>query len=213
MYKIIAHRGYHNDFVKENTYLAIKKAINNKNIIGIEFDIHLTKDNKIVVIHDSNIKRTSNGLGKVEDMTLLELQKYNFGTKSFWQTIPTLDKIIDLNTNKILLIEIKCDNNEKKFAQIIANYLKDFKPNIYFISFNKKVLNYLDKKYLKGCLKIRNIDNKYDIILINKLFYKEYKSSKKIFIYTIDNYYELSNDNLYYICDNLDNILKKINNN
>ena len=69
MDKIIAHRGIYNNKIKENTYLAIFNAFNNKYIYGVEFDIRLTKDNKIVIIHDKTINRTSNGIGTVENMT------------------------------------------------------------------------------------------------------------------------------------------------
>jgi glycerophosphoryl diester phosphodiesterase len=211
MYKIIAHRGYHNKTIKENTYLAISKALNNKNIIGIEIDIHLTSDNKIVVIHDHLLERTSNGNGIVEDMTLNEIKKYNFGTTNFYQTIPTLDKILEIKTNKIILIEIKCrSNNEKKFANILNNYIKGNNNNIYFISFNKKVLNYLDKRFKKGHITIKKFDNKYNILIQNKLFFKKYNGNYQCFLYTINNYNELKDSKIYYICDNLDEILKKI---
>ena len=210
MYKIIAHRGYHNKNIKENTYLSIKKALNNNHIIGVEFDIHLTKDKKIVIIHDSYIERTSNGHGKVEDMNIIDIQKYNFGTNKFLQTIPTLYKILELNTNKILLIEIKCNNNEKEFAKTIEKYIPISKSNIYFISFNEKVLKHLKKSYQKGKLSVNSKDTKYNILLINKLFYRNVKTSKKVFIYTINTYKEFTNRNIYYICDNLDNILRNI---
>lgn len=81
--KIIAHRGLYDKIVAENTYLAISRALNNNSLVGVEIDVRLTKDNKIVVIHDKNISRTSNGFGIVENMTLSELQKYNFGSKNF----------------------------------------------------------------------------------------------------------------------------------
>ena len=83
MNKIIAHRGKTNKKVKENTYLAIINALNDYNIDGVEFDIRLTLDNKIVLSHDSNIIRTSIGMGKIENMSVKNLQKYNFGSKNF----------------------------------------------------------------------------------------------------------------------------------
>ena len=142
MDKIIAHRGIYNSKIKENTYLAIFNAINNKNIYGVEFDIRLTKDNKIVVIHDKTINRTSNGIGIVENMTLKELQKYNFGSKDFYQTIPTLEKILEINTNKLFLIEIKASNNSKLFSKILLNILDKYKnKKIYLMSFNNEILN------------------------------------------------------------------------
>lgn len=211
MYKLIAHRGIHNNYIKENTYLAINMALNNKNVIGVELDIRITKDNKIVVIHDAIIDRTSNGRGKVSNMTLNELRKYNFGSKKFYQSIPTLDKILDIKTDKLLLIEIKCTNDKARlFADILNKYNIYNLNNIYFISFNKKVLDYLDNKYNKGHITIKKLDNKYNILIINKMFYKKYSGKKKLFLYTMTNYKEINNRYIYYICDNIEEIIKKI---
>lgn len=45
----------------------------------LEFDLHLTKDGVLVLMHDHEIDRTSNGTGKICDKTLAELKEYNFG--------------------------------------------------------------------------------------------------------------------------------------
>lgn len=45
----------------------------------LEFDLHLTKDDVLVLMHDHEIDRTSNGSGKICDMTLAELKQFNFG--------------------------------------------------------------------------------------------------------------------------------------
>ncbi|KYG74131.1 glycerophosphodiester phosphodiesterase [Roseivirga spongicola] len=73
--KIIAHRGS-SGIAPENTLAAFQKAIDQ----GIEFfelDVHITKDDSVMVIHDSSVDRTSsNGkTGKVKDMTYAELRK------------------------------------------------------------------------------------------------------------------------------------------
>jgi len=220
MNKIIAHRGIHNKMVKENTYLAIFNALNNNNMIGVEFDIRLTKDKKIVIIHDGFINRTSNGTGRVEKMMLKDLQKYNYGTKSFYQTIPLLEKVLEINTKKILLIEIKTNNNYKDFFKELTKIINKFSyHNIYFMSFDKKILNLL-KKYNKNILigkiyltsKIKSykynfylfFDKLININIINKLLNKE----KEVFIWTINNEKEykkiktkINNNKFYYISD------------
>lgn len=209
MNKIIAHRGQTNNKVKENTYLAIINALNNKNLIGVEFDIRLTKDNKIVIIHDSYINRTSNGSGKVENMTLNKLKKYNYGTTNFYQTIPTLDKIININTNKILLIEVKTSNNDKIFAKTLIEYLKEYKKdNIYITSFNKRFLNLLKKTKLNigPIIFNNNIKNKrYNFYVLNYFTFKNNtiknlkKQNKKIFIWSILDKNMNDYNNLYLI--------------
>ena len=58
----------------ENTLLAFKKAAELEGITGIEFDVQLTKDNEIVVIHDERVDRTTDGTGYVQEYTLNELK-------------------------------------------------------------------------------------------------------------------------------------------
>ena len=204
MDKIIAHRGIFNNKIKENTYLAIFNAFNNKNIHGVEFDIKFTKDNKIVVIHDKTINRTSNGIGIVENMTLKELQKYNFGSKNFYQTIPTLEKILEINTNKLFLIEIKVSNNNKLFSKILLDILDKYKnKKIYLMSFNKKILNVIRRKNRNlniGLIYLTNNIKSYKYnfyVLHDKLINKDIinnliNRNKEIFIWTINNNKELS---------------------
>ena len=54
----------------ENTLLAFEKAMNVQGLTGIELDIQLTKDGKLVVIHDERVDRTTEGIGFVRDYTL-----------------------------------------------------------------------------------------------------------------------------------------------
>ena len=221
MDKIIAHRGIYNNKIKENTYLAIFNAFNNKNIYGVEFDIRLTKDNQIVVIHDKTINRTSNGIGIVENMTLKELQKYNFGSKNFYQVIPTLEKILEINTNKLFLIEIKVSNNSKLFSKILLDILDKYKnKKIYLMSFNKEILNILKKEkknFNIGLIYLtNNIESyKYNFyVLYDKFINKNLISNlinrnKEVFIWTINNYKEFNNikkkindyNKIYYIAN------------
>lgn len=76
MTAIIAHRGY-SAYYPENTLLAFDKAAD-FDIWGIELDVHLTKDQEVVIIHDERIDRTSNGQGYVKDRTLQELKTFAF---------------------------------------------------------------------------------------------------------------------------------------
>ena len=73
MKNLIAHRGLVNKINPENTYISILSALNSKKYVGVEFDVRLTKDNKLVLMHDKNIIRTTNGTGTVENMTLKEI--------------------------------------------------------------------------------------------------------------------------------------------
>lgn len=197
--KYIIHRGITSDKVKENSYKAIKKAVIDNNCIGVEFDIRLTKDNKIVLSHDSLI-----GLNYIENMNYFDIVKESYLT--------TLNKILAIDTNKILLIDIKINNNYKLFGDTLIKYLKDCNRNIYLCSFNKKIIRYLKGKTK---YKIANIlfsyKKKYgDFVMIN---YKGISNrrivkakNKEIFLWTINNNRELnevknkfSNVNDYYL--------------
>ena len=110
---IYAHRGSSGTH-PENTLAAFREAARLP-IYGVEFDVHLTKDGELVVIHDETIDRTSNGKGFVKDMTLAELRSFDFGS---WfsdefrgEPIPTLHEVLEVfsETSHHLNIELKSD--------------------------------------------------------------------------------------------------------
>lgn len=113
--EIIGHRGGAS-IGPENTLACFKKGIE-AGADMIEIDIHLTKDSQIVVCHDQSIDRTTNGKGKIRDMTLSEIRQYRVVDADGRLTdekLPTLGEVFDLflatrasgNPCK-LLIEIK----------------------------------------------------------------------------------------------------------
>ena len=71
--KIFAHRGA-SAYAPENTLPAFEKAVDIC-ADGVELDIHLSRDSRLVVIHDEMLDRTTNGHGFVKDFTLAELKK------------------------------------------------------------------------------------------------------------------------------------------
>lgn len=146
---LIAHRGLTSDFIKENTIEAYINAINN-NYNGIELDIRLTKDNKIVCLHDKFINRTSNGKGSINNLMYKDLLKYNFGTKKVQSKIPLLSNVIKKLNNTIIFIELK----EKINKDMLENILDMNKTNTYYIcSFNKEYIdNIKEIKYKKGLI-------------------------------------------------------------
>lgn len=128
---ILAHRGYSAKF-PENTLIAFQEAAK-LDIWGVEFDVHLTKDNQLVVIHDEKINRTSNGKGFVKDMTLKELRAFDFGAwfapEFAGQKIPTLAEVLSVFkfTNHQINIEIKSDIFEYPGIEaLIANEIHAF---------------------------------------------------------------------------------------
>jgi glycerophosphoryl diester phosphodiesterase len=91
-----AHRG-DVKAAPENTVPAFESAVK-KGAPQIEFDVHLTKDGKLVVIHDSTVDRTTNGTGKVAELTFDELRALDaggwFGEQFAGTQIPTLKETL-----------------------------------------------------------------------------------------------------------------------
>lgn len=107
---IWAHRGA-SGYAPENTLAAYKKA-DEMGADGIEIDIQLTKDDVIVVCHDEELERVSNGKGWVKDHTLEELKKLDFNQQFKEQgamQIPTMEEVFELvkPTNMVIDIELK----------------------------------------------------------------------------------------------------------
>jgi len=107
---IHAHRGA-SAYRPENTLEAFSLAIEQK-ADCIELDVHLTKDDKIVVAHDELLDRVSNGTGHINDHTLDELKSLDFGKSipgSPVCRIPLLSEVFSLvyPTNLSLNIELK----------------------------------------------------------------------------------------------------------
>lgn len=109
---IIAHRGA-SAKAPENTMPAFRKALE-LGAGGIELDVQLSRDGRVVVIHDERIDRTSSQKGWVKDLTLEELRVPDFGS---WfspefrgVTIPTLDEVLELLSQGDTLLNIELKN-------------------------------------------------------------------------------------------------------
>lgn len=76
MTKVWAHRGA-SAYAPENTIPAFQMAME-MGADGLELDVHESSDGKLMVIHDERIDRTSNGTGRVVDMTCQQLKKLDF---------------------------------------------------------------------------------------------------------------------------------------
>ena len=112
---LIAHRGINSSLFGENTKEGIVDALDRSYVSGIEIDVRITRDNKIVVIHDMSINRTSDGYGLVSKMSFSKLKKYNFGTSSNPSKISLLRDILKVvPLDKIVLIEVKCEICDKE---------------------------------------------------------------------------------------------------
>lgn len=145
MTKVIAHRGFSAKY-PENTLIAFEKAIE-AGCDGIELDVRLTADGDIVIAHDGDINRMTNGVGEgvIESKTLAELKKYSFSGR-FEETlgktpIATLREYFELvkDHNIFTNVEIKSDyGNYYKLEKDTISMIREFGlcERITFSSFN-----------------------------------------------------------------------------
>ena len=120
----------------------------------IEIDIAMTADDQFVVIHDPSIDRTSNGSGYVEQMTLAELQQYDYGSwfgEQFQGTkIPVFKDLLiwAIENNAGLVVEIKQRRRHQqaaeKFVELIKEIEKtypDAQSHIQLLGFDHRLVN------------------------------------------------------------------------
>jgi glycerophosphoryl diester phosphodiesterase len=118
-----AHRGFHGKY-PENSYSAIKEAV--KLGYGVEFDVHLTKDNIPVVFHDDTLNRMCGVKGYLRDYTYDELKQLRLLETD--EAIPRFDDILNLVDGKVpLIIEYKVEKNAEKICRICDSILSDYK--------------------------------------------------------------------------------------
>ena len=141
----VAHRGA-SGHAPENTMAAFEKAFEMKADF-IEIDVQMTRDGRLVAIHDTTVNRTTNGNGFVGDYTLEEIQQLDagswFGEEFAGERVPTFEEIIDEYRGKIrILIELKSPElypgMEEKVAEALIerNMHKPSNGKIIIQSFN-----------------------------------------------------------------------------
>ena len=116
---VMAHRGAHLDW-PENTLPAIRAAIE----LGcdyVELDVRTTRDGALVLMHDDTVDRTTNGSGRVDQLTLAQIRSLHVkgGRKQASVTagIPTLDEALAACRGKI---RVCIDNKAAQPADVVA---------------------------------------------------------------------------------------------
>jgi len=150
----IAHCGG-KGLAPEGTMAAFAKAAQ-LNVDIFEYDIHMTKDGHLVVIHDEMVDRTTNGTGRVNDLTLEEVQAldagYNFtdnkGKYAYRGSgvyIPTVAEVFENYPNLRHLIEIKDTNNPMLYEKIVEELWRliqqyNLEDNVMVGSFDHEII-------------------------------------------------------------------------
>jgi glycerophosphoryl diester phosphodiesterase len=137
---IYAHRGASIE-QPENTLAAFHRAIE-LGAPGIEIDVHLTADGVPVVIHDGSVDRTTDGTGKVANLTLAEIQAFDAGNG---ERIPTLIQTLDVIAGRSKLdIEVKAVAAAAAVLREVARY-----PDLEWLisSFHWDALEYVREQH------------------------------------------------------------------
>ncbi len=146
----IAHRGLPATCA-ENTVAGAKKAVEG-GASHIEIDVHFTKDNVPVIMHDDTIDRTTDGKGTISEMTLDEIRRYHVvktmgGYAVAPEPIPTVEDIFSEFAGKdvVVVFEIKGERDKSRnklffdaLLPIVEQY--DFWEQFFFISFDWTML-------------------------------------------------------------------------
>ena len=138
---IIGHRGLPSKY-PENTVLSFKNAF--KYTDFVELDVHLSKDSKVYVIHDFNLKKLGNVDKNIEDMYSYEIDNIKIDNEN----IPQLIELLNTFRDKYFLIELKTiDDSGRAIRNDIARKTIEvikksgMEEHVYIISFNPYSLN------------------------------------------------------------------------
>ena len=137
---VVGHRGI-DSLAPENTINSFKKAIE-LGVNAIECDLHCTSDQELVVIHDSTVDRTTDGIGNISEMQLAHILNL---TTTTGEKIPTFKQVLDTINGKCKLIcELKGLGTELA-ADIVADF--GLMDQVIFISFLITRLKKILKKF------------------------------------------------------------------
>lgn len=155
-----AHRGLHNYEVPENSLLAFKRA--READLGVELDVQMTLDKKLVVFHDGSLKRMCGVDGFLRDYTYEQLQEFRL--KDTDEKIPLFEDVLKVLDGVNLICEIKSDNGakNKEICQKTYDMLMTYNGNFCMESFSPYLTGWFKKNHpeiIRGQLSSTDIDS------------------------------------------------------
>ena len=130
-----AHRGYHSieNGIPENSMPAFRQALSHG--YGIELDVHLTKDGRLVVFHDDTLNRVCKKSGTIENLTVPELKTCRLQDTE--EQIPLFEDVLSLVNGQVpLLIELKIPGRSTAICQHVHKALSCYHGNYMIQSVN-----------------------------------------------------------------------------
>ena len=142
-----AHRGLHNGKdAPENSLAAFEAACQAG--YGIELDVQLSRDGKVMVFHDYKLARMTGCDKKLCELTAEELTALTLGSSD--QTIPTFEEVLSLVDGRVpLLVELKGENFDTSLCPEVAKLLQNYKGLYCIESFNPLLIGNMNKHFPK----------------------------------------------------------------
>ena len=135
----VAHRGYHAPGIPENSMAAFCEAIQNG--FTIELDVHLTKDEVLVVFHDDNLVRLTSVDKIIENCTFAEIR--NLVLEKTRERIPKFSEVLDYVNGRVgLLIEIKQHPRIGSVEEILSQNLDQYYGKFAVASFDPRIVRW-----------------------------------------------------------------------
>ncbi|MEM2898032.1 MAG: glycerophosphodiester phosphodiesterase family protein [Nitrososphaerota archaeon] len=118
---IVAHRGLSCRF-PENTLRAVKEALR-LGVDGVEVDVRVCRDGVVVLMHDESVERTTNGSGRVRDLTWAEIRGLDAGSwkgeEFAGERVPRLEDVLAETAGRVVLhVEVKEPGSEETILKV-----------------------------------------------------------------------------------------------
>lgn len=141
--KMFAHRGLHDENIPENSLAAFRNA--RENNVGVELDVQMTKDEKIVVFHDATLTRMCGADVKLRELTFEELQQFRL--KDTDEKIPLFEEVLKTLDGVDMICEVKPDNGIRNydFCAKVNEILKTYKGRYCIESFSPYLVAWFGK--------------------------------------------------------------------
>lgn len=125
---LFGHRGAAGE-APENTLVGFEHAYKVAKVRCFELDVHLTKDNKLAVIHDGVLDRTTDGKGPIGDYSLGELKRFNAGVlfkdRFAGSIIPSLNEVLAIYADSITSFQIEIKTDSREVLQVVSAMVAD----------------------------------------------------------------------------------------
>jgi glycerophosphoryl diester phosphodiesterase len=177
-------------FVPLNTKAGFKKAWKNQQLAGVEMDVQMSSDGKLVLFHDEKLQNKTNGKGKVIEHTYEELTQYTYANEFYHfskgkHTIPGLEDV---------LTELKSSHPEATIVLDLKLYQGNMNEELYIRNYASELINTINRTQTYGNVCIESMNPRM-LQVIQSL-----DKQLKLFLYTteFENGIRIASENKFY---------------